>query len=184
MTPARCSPQNTAAPDSPAHGEPPALVMASRDSMVRAKVPASRSLIGDVRPNACSACRPPSRVADAAGKPTAPQSSGSGPASRPHRTARSARRAGQASTATSRAASAHATLACSQPPPCGPATSTAWPSLTAAPPSGARTCAAVSTRPSAIGSPSPAGIFPCRRPAVPTCAPPGSPPAPPAPPSR
>ena len=122
MTPVRCSPQNTAAPDSPAHGEPPGCRAGSRDSMVRARVPAARSLIGEVRPNACSACRPVSRVADAAGKPTAPQSSGSGPASRPHRTPPSARSAGQASTATSRPASAHATLACSQPPP-GPATS-------------------------------------------------------------
>lgn len=119
-SPTRNGPANSAAPDIPAHGEPPARAAGAAVSAVTAQRPALAVVAGAINPNRCSLSRTRSARSCAHGNPTAVTAIGSIPSTRPQRggglPAGSGGAAGaRRSTATSLSSSRHATTAGTQP---------------------------------------------------------------------
>ena len=84
-TPTRNGPANSAAPDIPAHGEPPARPAGAAVSTVTAHKPAFTIVAGATNPNSCSLSRTRSGRSCAQGNPTALTATGSIPSTRPQR---------------------------------------------------------------------------------------------------
>ena len=84
-TPTRNGPANSAAPDIPAQGEPPARPAGAAVCTVTAHRPAFTVVAGAMNPNSCSLSRTRSGRSCAQGKPTALTAIGSIPSTRPQR---------------------------------------------------------------------------------------------------
>ena len=84
-TPTRNGPANSAAPDIPAHGEPPSRPAGAAVSTVTAHRPAFTVVAGAMNPNSCSLSRTRSGRSCAQGNPTALTATGSIPSTRPQR---------------------------------------------------------------------------------------------------
>src|SRR5580704_12378160 len=172
-TPIRNGPVNSAAPDIPAHGEPPARAAGAAVSTVTAQRPALAVVAGATNPNSCSLSRTRSGCSWAHGNPTALTAIGSVPSTRPQRggglPAGSGGAAGaRRSTATSLSSSRHATTAATQPrSPSGRAQHTPGESTSAGVGSSARQTGRVATTWAAVS----AMEGPTRYP-EPTCPPP------------